>query len=89
MLTTLLYLNVQPPLPPLPFINPQISQNLSILRLHEISKGFRLALVAVNSITVVCIVAVSVAVVLWADVFHLVHTAALGTALDGAIARCL
>jgi hypothetical protein len=65
--------------------------HLSVLRLDEVSHSHRLALVVVCAVRVVvdvvAVVAVAVAVVLGADVLHLVDGAALGAALDGAVAR--
>jgi hypothetical protein len=68
-----------------------LSKHLSVLRLDEVGHGHRLALVVVCAVGVVVdvvgVVAVAVAVVLGADVLHLVDGAALGAALDGAVAR--
>jgi hypothetical protein len=65
--------------------------HLSVLRLDEVGHGHRLALEVVCAVgvvvDVVAVVAVAVAVVLGTNVLHLVDGAALGAALDGAVAR--
>lgn len=62
---------------------PQIFNALSVFRLDEIRHGLWLL---VHVLIVAVAVIVSMAVILWSNVLHLVHTAALWAALDRALA---
>lgn len=66
------------------------SKDLSVLWLDKVGKGLWLSLVGVGVAVVqaigVVMVVVSVSIVLWADVFHLVDGAALWAALNWALA---
>lgn len=70
-------------------------QHLSVLRLHEIGKRLRLLEQRVRVavvVSIIVVVVVVVAIVLGSDVLHLVDGAALGAALDRALAghlRCV
>jgi hypothetical protein len=74
-----------------PFLRPTATHdktlNLSVFRLDEIGKGLWLliAVVVIMSVSVV----VSVRVLCWANIFHLVNTSTLWAALDGALFRHL
>lgn len=67
-----------------------VFKNLSVLWLDEVGKGLWLALVWVCVTVVetvgVVVVVVSVSIILWADILHLVDGAALWAALDWALA---
>jgi hypothetical protein len=90
---SLLYPNIHPSPSTFLFIyaaHTNLEYNLSIFRLDEIRKALWFAFKVVDSITVMCVVVtMSVAVILWAYIFHLVDAATFGTAFDRAVAGCL